>query len=222
MGDTVWSQFLGAHEITYRDTVSYLRQGQHLCPEHTAGWKLSGPIWRARWGECHPCRPHGGWMTVLCDSSLQFYWHRQTYIYTFTYDELTCICWLGRRSTNRIIHMPQSHYMHWLNGWEMSRCDNLSASTVVLLAYHVWWMSPAVVVEQRTRHTKSPTIGVTEKTPLHTVVSLHSQRWVLQTVHQISRTWRKDEAEEHDHEDGDDRSGWSNRCYIIVRHQDMN
>ena len=111
MGDTVWSQFLGAHEITDRDTVSYLRQGQHLCPEHTAGWKLSGPIWRARWGECRPCRPHGGWMTVLCDSSLQFYWHRQTYIHTFTYDELTCICWLGRRSTNRIIHMPQSHYM---------------------------------------------------------------------------------------------------------------
>ena len=111
MGDTVWSQFLGAHEITDRDTVSYLRQGQHLCPEHTAGWKLAGPIWRARWGECRPCRPHGGWMTVLCDSSLQFYWHRHTYIYTFTYDELTCICWLGRRSTNRILHMPQSKYM---------------------------------------------------------------------------------------------------------------
>ena len=111
MGDTVWSQFLGAHEITDRDMVSYLRQGQHLCPEHTAGWKHSGPIWRARWGECRPCRPHGGWTTVLCDSSLQFYWHRQTSISTFTYNELTCICWLGRRSTNRILHMPQSHYM---------------------------------------------------------------------------------------------------------------
>ena len=52
-------------------------------------------------------------------------------------------------------------------GWEMSRWDNLSASTVAVLAYHVWWMSPAVVVEQRTTIAvvveQRTTIGVTEK-----------------------------------------------------------
>ena len=56
------------------------------------------------------------------------------------------------------------------------------------------------------------------KTQLQTVVSLHSQRWVLQTIHQIARTRRKDEVEEDDHEDlGEmsrcDNRGESNRCF---------
>ena len=55
--------------------------------------------------------------------------------------------------------------------WEMSRCDNLSASTVVLLAYHVDGCHQLLLSSK-----EQGIQGVTDKTPLHTVVSLHSQR----------------------------------------------
>ena len=58
---------------------------------------------------------------------------------------------------------------------------------------------------------KEANYGCHWKTQLHIVVSLHSQRWVLQTVHQIVRTWRNDEAEEHDHEDHGEMSRCDNR-----------
>ena len=65
----MWSQFLGAHEITDRDTLSYLQQGQHLCPEHTATQGLFDVLGEE--GAAHADRMAVGWqffVAVICSS----------------------------------------------------------------------------------------------------------------------------------------------------------
>ena len=146
LGDTVCSQLLIAHEITDRDTVSYLRQRQHLCPEDAEGWKLSWAIWRVgEEGAAHADRMAVGWqffVAVLC-SSVGTDRHKSLPSHTMSSHADADL--EGSRQTGSCIYMSQYQYMGGKYIYiSVIICPYIDSG--LLLAYHFWWMSPAVVV----------------------------------------------------------------------------
>ena len=106
------------------------------------------------WGGCHSCRPHGDWTTPV-------------------------LCCIISTDINIYIHLQTESfkYTHLKILLGNEGCDNLS-----LHRHCSTWMD--VISYWCQTKTKKPTMAVTKKTKFLNVMSLHSRRWLLQSMHQ--------------------------------------